>query len=949
MRMYLAESRFIRIIFLCPLMVLLIGAPVASSLQDEAGYTGTDVVFLVDQSGSMEDSDPNELRFSGPQFACDWMGRTLLEYDLQRTHEFRIAVISFGSDTHLSLPPTRIAPKSEDVWNTQFEQLSKQLGPESLPQPNLGETDLLKAFTHAKSTFEEIEQAVEGKRLRSIVLLTDGLPWLGEPDFDWPTHMEELVSLVEAEFPYQEYRIYVLGMNDPSFFYWPYVEEYWETITQGQAELVENSRTLGSKLQTILGDLARELGVVPESHVQCGSVPVDPYLELLRFTVHKATKDSHVTIYDPNGNLVGEGKDTHVADMGGQEVWVRGAETPIESITILDPQPGYWRLECPAGQQDPPPLFKRQVPCKTQPILPSFRPLVLLPFQIEYHVLRHGGRPALPYEDPMYQLSVHASISTDDTTTEIPLTFDAHLQGYVGEYVPTTLGEHGLSLVGSTHDPSGAPLVIDERELGTLLVEALKANLHTSMPSLVQFVPASLNLELTDSQGTPVSLPAQTLRELDSRIMIASEALSQTLKLVPQADGRFIGSFFPYKAGSYHTHLRIVNRLPSGKVVTVTDQNLKPLNVTPVPIQTRINQASPTKLVPVGVTVVFGGELLGKAQTADVSSLVQLDGVISIADRDYTVPFERQGNGTFMAEFVPRELGRHEIHVTGLARSKDVGEIHNAIDAEMTVGRFWVEPVRVRCSPETSAAPQFLETMVSIRVTDQADRPLSEVIAEGYDISVRLRMGRDSEFQMKDQGKGHYMVRFRPMGARTHPLHVTVEAREVSSGQIIPLGDETLGDLTVESVLTWPRQWLVGTLVILIGVLVAVVTVAFYLRRRHTVNPKARGYLALRSTHAERKYVDVHSLAAEQQRHFVWIPKPGSPLREIIVEQSPKDADHGYVYVTTLDRENFRQYERRKMLFGDELPLLEYFELSFGKSHPEEDTGKANQLLTQAD
>lgn len=75
------------------------------TVAQDSPFTGIDVLFLVDQSGSMggrefgeesrEGTDPNGLRFEAAQFAMDWLGE-LANVEVSASGAIRMGVIYFG-------------------------------------------------------------------------------------------------------------------------------------------------------------------------------------------------------------------------------------------------------------------------------------------------------------------------------------------------------------------------------------------------------------------------------------------------------------------------------------------------------------------------------------------------------------------------------------------------------------------------------------------------------------------------------------------------------------------------------------------------------------------------------------------------------------------------------------------------------------------------------------
>ena len=102
-----------------------------------ATFAGLDVIFLVDQSGSMggtafgcnevacrNPTDPLGLRFQAVQYATDTLGE--YRVGIAPNVPMRLAVVSFGDSAKVTLDWTQIASPVAD-WDTQRTQLLNQL------------------------------------------------------------------------------------------------------------------------------------------------------------------------------------------------------------------------------------------------------------------------------------------------------------------------------------------------------------------------------------------------------------------------------------------------------------------------------------------------------------------------------------------------------------------------------------------------------------------------------------------------------------------------------------------------------------------------------------------------------------------------------------------------------------------------------------------------------
>jgi len=215
------------------------GEPPATS------YTGLDIVFLVDQSGSMKGdpvyhpipNDPAGWRFEALKVLSNLVGPALFHNYKEMT--VRFAVIEFGSEAKVAIPVTTIQARSFEEWQPQKAEIEQALADYRAQRENthMGNTDHRAAFELARRLFDEMEAADPSRRLKAIILVTDGSPCIPPPGeencvhFDWSGYMRNLRDkYIPTEFPCDEFYIYVLGINDSADNYWPRSAPYWEPI-----------------------------------------------------------------------------------------------------------------------------------------------------------------------------------------------------------------------------------------------------------------------------------------------------------------------------------------------------------------------------------------------------------------------------------------------------------------------------------------------------------------------------------------------------------------------------------------------------------------------------------------------------------------------------------------------------------------------------------------------
>ena len=115
------------------IIIGLLVMPQPSAAQEETEYVGLDVVFLIDQSGSMGGpeagctictyaNDPLGLRFAAPEFAIELLGDDLLQGQIARQTpvDVQVGIVSFGSTAQISLGPALIQATTEEEWIAEW-------------------------------------------------------------------------------------------------------------------------------------------------------------------------------------------------------------------------------------------------------------------------------------------------------------------------------------------------------------------------------------------------------------------------------------------------------------------------------------------------------------------------------------------------------------------------------------------------------------------------------------------------------------------------------------------------------------------------------------------------------------------------------------------------------------------------------------------------------------
>lgn len=344
------------------LFILLMLLPGMIITAQDNSYSGLDIVFLVDQSGSMggqpfgypqagTGTDPLNLRFEAVQYALDTLGQYRLT--LAADVPMRMAVVNFGDSADVNDIARGwfdIAPTSDQsTWDVTRATLQDALSADAFRARNdpdhLGNTNFAAAFTAAQQLFASIPDAPNAPRLRVVVLLTDGAPCV-PAQFDCENlsqqqrYFDSLTQQVQQAFPTHSHRVYVLAL-DTSGGFWSVWESRWQQIAGAteRATRVETSQQVGVSFLNILVEVMRlirggEQGDVQRLESGQNNITLPPYLREVRISIFKSTASP--------GLLSVNRPDNVVLLEGDPSLIITNRDRPIEVWTIKDPQPGVW-------------------------------------------------------------------------------------------------------------------------------------------------------------------------------------------------------------------------------------------------------------------------------------------------------------------------------------------------------------------------------------------------------------------------------------------------------------------------------------------------------------------------------------------------------------------------------------------------------------------------------
>ena len=445
--------------------------PIASSNNNDEA-TGScyslDVIFVIDQSGTMSDTnyatDPTLQRKTAVQAMIDWLGSNALDVCKEARHQ--VGVVSFGAEARIDLPLTMIAPDTMQ----ELLALDKRIG-EKIKADHIPGTEPLTAFQEISKMFKDGQISGGGIRKRVIILLTDGLigsdnftdnPPLG---FVYPTQI--LVDYINDELPFDSalftreqcvsFQIDAYGKLDnvpfeninrcynenlvdenaydkSTYLYialmnygnaWPpEVKKLYKDVAESHAGDVFDVYDAGlnnrQEIPTYFSNVLSNLIGVPTGQVSCGGVAVNPYLEKAIFVFYKFSPDTRVSLryIDANG-------ETHqIIDgemlSGGFDVLAHDKNGTNERYIFNKPYPGIWFIEsdqCSGNginafyQYSPinPGGFTLAIPPLPKYDIPPYYD-VTYPTYLKYQMVNDAGEVINNSDQPIFGLNVNATV-----------------------------------------------------------------------------------------------------------------------------------------------------------------------------------------------------------------------------------------------------------------------------------------------------------------------------------------------------------------------------------------------------------------------------------------------------------------------------------------------------------------------------------------------------------
>lgn len=604
------------------------------TVAQDSPFTGIDVLFLVDQSGSMggrefgeesrEGTDPNGLRFEAAQFAMDWLGE-LANVEVSASGAIRMGVIYFGDpQASTILNWETLAPSGGD-WSRQRADLYNQLSAATFGRRNFGYTNFEQAFQIGRDMFDRLPALPAGQRnMRVVVVITDGEPCAIRDvdanrnctnDIANRAQLSRVNDLVQAAFPESDYRTYIVAIETPTETYWDEYRDLWFTILRepnrppraarvdtpaemrtAVSDFLQDIRTLISRTSVTVSCPLNELG-------ECTAY-VPPYTRLARIRTFKADIAGLVT------NIFVTRPDGVTLTRDSAEITKTGEASTIETWTLEFPAQGSWRIrvddtvnqvEVEIDQN----FASAEFLFRNPPEYYQWQSIPLAPFL--YFNVNEGGVPARRplVLDPAFPITVVASITDPSgVLTEAVIPQDPNPTGspapqFRASLVTTTPGDYQVGILGrvdNANDPlTGSPpfIPVDTRtKAGYQTFTVLPATVTVELDPLLQSQgggwlatdSAEVCVIVSDPSRGGMLIPNLEALRVESTLTRQSDGVTYVFPLSVANDRcSFRGLMAPPEAGEYTIAVRGY-LTPTGGAETMVFDELQSLVMRAAPV-----------------------------------------------------------------------------------------------------------------------------------------------------------------------------------------------------------------------------------------------------------------------------------------------------------------------------------------------------------------------------
>ncbi len=507
---------------------------------------GTDIIILLDQSGSMSGRNKGSKAHPEPNdkhgYRIDAIRNFINKLEAQskqsiargRPHSHRIAVVEFGSDAQVLVPWFLI--DGEGLRKDALHNLTKLKA--SLEEKNLGDTHLIAAFHKALELFKAISFGADTihERKPAIYLITDGKPYseinpyLRSGRFYSDRYWRDLKKLInhtkkEASNSGRKLPLYVLAMND-AFPYWESVGPNWEKLSKIARQLDYNHK-LNSYIDEVIKDLINIQYNIVQNEFDCPC-----YLSKVHFIVYQQNPGATIQIYKPDGQKVFMNK--HIVERANTYI--------IYGFT--DPEKGIWQF----GGNKNTEIRVEQYYDTVRFAVPGIHTRIpSVPTKIRWFV--SSSRTGEPFIDkPGCPYLVESTIIAPNGKTytlKMHLVQDGIFES-IKEFQPETFGIHKALITGySPTVKSGDQIIFEGAEQPFEVTDSVPLVINLIKPESISLkfgkAATDIGIEITDFRNPSRVLPLTELSKSPEKLLMAqflnaaNETISPKIFLQPNA------------------------------------------------------------------------------------------------------------------------------------------------------------------------------------------------------------------------------------------------------------------------------------------------------------------------------------------------------------------------------------------------------------------------------
>lgn len=435
--------------------------PSAGSTQ---AFCNVQVVFLIDDSGSMKTNDPQNnpnggLRNQGAKNAVDVLARNyyLNAVNFNKDNPdiplpvVQVAVIHFSYEIkNKDVDWITINPASTEEWESQKLELFELIDRRN---PGYELTSFIEPFEKARDLLDGSNPGGDCTR-QSILLFTDGVPEAAKGRLvgqDLENHKDAVartVTEIQENQTREQVEIYVTGFKVAQT-YWTPVQDFWTEIAKSpigddepkHSDLLANEDAL-TQLASRMEDITAKLIGLERVTLVSDSLNVPRHLQTLRLTLYHLDPEASLQITDPDGRRI---------TAGDSNVTVSGEDTAIEVWQLITPPAGSYTVQASKAGGIVTELRTYQSLSANLVVEPS--PLQAgQPGVIRFTLVDGSGETVLPDEEP---LKLNVTVTQD--SQELPIEWTG--EAFQFPWTPRSEGKSEFDVVASLVNASGDQLL----------------------------------------------------------------------------------------------------------------------------------------------------------------------------------------------------------------------------------------------------------------------------------------------------------------------------------------------------------------------------------------------------------------------------------------------------------------------------------------------------------